>query len=175
VRSKTAPIAAEGFDIAISRFGTMFFADPASAFARIAQSLRPHGRLVMMVWQAGERNEWFVSIQRALGADASAAFPARSDPFSLADPSTAKQILETAGFAETTFQDVRKPVYYGADTVAALEWIRAFSCVAETMRRLPPAAREDALQRLRTELAAHETFEGVWLDSRAWIVDARRH
>jgi SAM-dependent methyltransferase len=56
------------FDLAISRFGTMFFDDPAAAFANIGRALRPAGRLVMMVWQAGERNEWDVAIRRSVGA-----------------------------------------------------------------------------------------------------------
>src|SRR5215218_6695375 len=39
-----------GFDVAISRFGTMFFSDPAAAFANIAAALRPEARLVLLVW-----------------------------------------------------------------------------------------------------------------------------
>src|SRR5690242_1031899 len=34
------------FDVAISRFGTMFFADPVAAFTNIGRALRPAGRLV---------------------------------------------------------------------------------------------------------------------------------
>jgi ubiquinone/menaquinone biosynthesis C-methylase UbiE len=37
--------AAERFDVAISRFGTMFFADPFAAFTNIARAMRPRGRL----------------------------------------------------------------------------------------------------------------------------------
>ena len=58
----------ERFDLAISRFGTMFFDDPAAAFANIRQALRPAGRLVMMVWQAHERNEWDAAIHQTLAA-----------------------------------------------------------------------------------------------------------
>jgi ubiquinone/menaquinone biosynthesis C-methylase UbiE len=32
------------FDLVMSRFGTMFFADPAAAFANIGQALHPAGR-----------------------------------------------------------------------------------------------------------------------------------
>ena len=39
----------ERFDLAVSRFGTMFFDDPVTAFANIGRALRPAGRLVMMV------------------------------------------------------------------------------------------------------------------------------
>src|SRR5580700_4578158 len=42
----------ERFDLAMSRFGTMFFQEPVAAFGNIRRALRPAGRLVMMVWQA---------------------------------------------------------------------------------------------------------------------------
>jgi hypothetical protein len=35
-------------------------------------------------------------------------------------------------------------------------------------------AAERALERLRETLAAHASGDGIWLDSRAWIVTARR-
>ena len=54
------------FDLAMSRFGTMFFDDPGAAFENVGRALRPGGRLVMMVWQAAERNEWDVAIRQAL-------------------------------------------------------------------------------------------------------------
>ncbi len=56
-----------GFDAAISRFGTMFFSDPAAAFANIAAALRPEARLVLLVWQRHEHNEWARAIDAALG------------------------------------------------------------------------------------------------------------
>lgn len=37
------------YDVAISRYGTMFFADPIAAFRNIGSALRLDGRLVMMV------------------------------------------------------------------------------------------------------------------------------
>ena len=50
-----------GFDIAMSRYGTMFFADRAAAFTNIAAALRPGGRLAMLAWQAVAKNEWIMS------------------------------------------------------------------------------------------------------------------
>ena len=42
----------------ISRFGTMFFTDPVAAFTNIGRALRPGARLVQLVWQAHDRQEW---------------------------------------------------------------------------------------------------------------------
>jgi SAM-dependent methyltransferase len=157
------------FDLAMSRFGTVFFEDPAAALANIGRALRPGGRLVMMVWQAAERNEWDVAIRRSLGGPEAAG----SDAFSLADPPSVTKILEGAGFADVGFTDVHEPVYYGQDVEAAVEWVRRFACTREALGQLEPVAAERALGRLREMLATHLSGDGVWFDSRAWIVTAR--
>jgi SAM-dependent methyltransferase len=164
-----------GFDLVISRFGTMFFDDPFAAFANIAVALRPAGRLVMMVWQEHEHNEWSVAIERALGAEGSPdPGPEGREPFSLADQDTVEAILGAAGFGAATFTDVHQPVYYGPDVAAALEWVGGFSSTRASLKRLDAAAAERALERLGEALAAHASERGVWLDSRAWIIEARR-
>jgi SAM-dependent methyltransferase len=168
--------ARERFDLAVSRFGTMFFADPVAAFANIGRALRPDGRLVMMVWQAHDRNEWDRAIRRCLAgpegpAGAAAAGP---DPFSLADPPAVTAILESAGFAGVTFTDVRQPMYFGPDVATALDWIRGFASTSHALDRLDPADADRALGRLRVTLAEHNGGKGVRFDSRAWIVTARR-
>jgi SAM-dependent methyltransferase len=160
------------FDLAVSRFGTMFFDDPVAAFANIRRALRASGRLAMMVWQAAERNEWDVTIRQALGVTAiSADLP---DPFSLADPPAVTEILEGAGFADITFTDVSEPVYYGPDVDAAMDWVRGFAYTSEILRQLDPTAAERAVGRLREALATHFSDDGVWFNSHAWIVTARR-
>jgi SAM-dependent methyltransferase len=165
-----------GFDLAISRFGTMFFADPVAAFGNVGRALRPAGHLVMMVWQAHDRNEWEAAIRRSLAGpgESAAVGSAGSDPFSLGDPLAVTGILEAAGFADVAFTDVHEPVYYGRDVAAALDWVRGFACTSEALGGLDPAAAARALGRLREMLAAHLSDNGVWLDSRAWIVTARR-
>jgi SAM-dependent methyltransferase len=166
----------EGFDVAISRFGTMFFRDPVAAFANIAHALRREGRLLMMVWQAHELNEWSLVIAHALAGDRGSLPPAPqgSDPFSLANPDTVKRTLGAAGFTDVTFTDVREPVYYGPDVATALEWVGGFACTNEVMRSLDPFSAEDALERLRDTLGAHARSDGIWFDARAWMVSARR-
>ena len=161
------------FDLAISRFGTMFFYDPAAAFGNIGRALRPSGRLVMMVWQSHDRNEWDIVIRQCLSGSA-ASVSGASDPFSLGDPPTVTGILGAAGFTDVTFTDVHEPVYYGPDVAAALGWVRGFACTGEALRQLDPAAAAQALERLGEMLAARMTGDGLWFDSRAWIVTARR-
>ena len=159
------PFPAQSFDVAISRFGTMFFADPVAAFRNIRAALEDDGRLVMMVWQSHESNQWSVAIQQG---------PARpSNAFSLADPSTVEAILDQCGFARPTFEDVREPVYYGDSVEAAFEWVGRLQVTRELLQSLDVVAAERARERLRKTLAKHRRDDGVWFDSRAWIVTAR--
>jgi SAM-dependent methyltransferase len=152
----------------------MFFDDPVAAFANVRRALRPPGRLVMMVWQAHERNEWDVAIDQSLGAAGRPVAGACEgpDPFSLADPPTVKEILQAAGFAGVAFTDVCEPVCYGPDVAAALDWVRGFTSTSEVLNRLDPAAATRAVERLREALATHMSDDGVWFNSRAWIVTA---
>ena len=122
----------ERFDVLISRFGTMFFSDPVAAFANIASAVRPRGRLVWLVWQRRELNEWALAIDAALGSAAELP-PPSADPFSLGDAEATSEKLERAGFEAVRFEDVHEPVLYGHDIDAALEFVCGFQDVSAAL------------------------------------------
>jgi SAM-dependent methyltransferase len=163
-----------GFDLAISRFGTMFFSDPAAAFANIAAALRPEARLVLLVWQRYENNEWALAIDAALGDAAQPPRPG-ADPFSLGGAEATAGILEAAGFERVRFEDVHEPVLYGHDVDAALAFVRGFQATSAALATLSDREAARSVERLRKTLAAHYSDErGVVLDSRSWLITARR-
>jgi SAM-dependent methyltransferase len=163
-----------GYDVAISRFGTMFFSNPAAAFANIASALRPEARLVLLVWQRREHNEWARAIDAALG-DAAQPPPPDADPFSLGDAEATGRILADAGFAGIGFEDVHEPVLYGHDLDAALAFVRGFQDTSAALASLSDAEAARTVERLRETLAAHHSAQrGVVLDSRSWLITARR-
>jgi SAM-dependent methyltransferase len=170
------PFKPESFDLAMSRFGVMFFGDPVAAFGNIGRALRPGGRLVVMVWQSRERNEWATAIRNALTAEADAAeaVPAAVDsPFSLADPSTVTGILHAAGLTDVALQDVHEPNHLGPDAQTAYGFVRGLWSTGTLLERLTPERAERACDRLRAVMAAHDTGQGVLFDSRVWIITAR--
>lgn len=160
------------FDLCISRFGTMFFADPVAAFTNIGSALRPGARLVLLVWQARDRNEWATAIRRTFTDEP--ATPGGPNPFSLADQTVTKDLLVEAGFADVDFTDVHVPVYYGPDSATAFDAVFRLWEFKDLLANLDATAAEQARTRLRTTLDAHHTDGGVYFDSRAWIVTARR-
>ena len=161
------------FDVAISRFGTMFFSDPAAAFGNIAHALRVGGRLVVLVWQSHERNEWATAVDAALDAPAPPADT--DDAFSLGDRAATARLLEGAGFRDVVFSDLREPVFYGRDVDAATDWVRGFQSTRDALASLTAPAAARALERLRATIAAHDSGDdGVVFDSRAWLITAHR-
>ena len=168
------PFPSERFDLVVSRFGTMFFRDPVAAFANVGRALRRAGRLAMMVRQGHEQNEWSVVIEDALGGSGDSPASEAPDPFSLAEPAKVDGILDAAGFTAVTFSDVQRPIFFGQDVGAALEWVRGFTSAQEALAGLGTASADRALGRLREALGAHAAGNGVWFDLRAWIVKAHR-
>ncbi|WP_026875460.1 class I SAM-dependent methyltransferase [Jiangella gansuensis] len=171
--AQTHPFRDAEFDLVMSRFGTMFFTDPMAAFTNLARSTTTGGRLVMTVWQERAVNEWAGPLIDAILGD-SAEAPADDSAFSLADRESTRSLLESAGFGDVGFSDVSRPVWYGADVDAAFDAVLQLRGPQEVLGRFTGAALHRAMGRLRTQLAAHATPEGVLFGSRAWIVVARR-
>lgn len=163
---------ATGFDLCISRFGVMFFTDPAEAFANIARAMRPGGRLAWMVWQSPERNNWAGAIRQALAPQGTSGVDA-DKPFSLGEPATVTELLRAAGFTSIDFIDIREPVFFGPNVDAAFDALTGLYLVKDALAHTDEAP-DQPQQRLRKLLGAHMTPEGVLFDSRAWIIKAER-
>ncbi len=162
------------FDVAVSRTGAMFFADPVAALANVGRALVPGGRLVLLVWQAAEANEWITEITTALaaGRPLPAPPPGAPGPFSLADPARIREVLAAAGHRQVEVEGLTEPEWFGADADDALAFVLGLA--GWLLDGLDPAARDAAVADLRRRLEAHAGPGGVELGSAAWLVTARR-
>jgi SAM-dependent methyltransferase len=88
------------FDVVVSQFGAMFFADKAAAFAQAARVLRPGGRFELATWDRIEENDFGAAVaaaMRDLFPDDPPAFLDRM-PYSYHDVDAILADLTTAGF-----------------------------------------------------------------------------
>ncbi len=170
------PFQAGAFDVAISNFGAMFFADPVAAFANVAGALRAGGGLGMLVWRELGRNEWVTAVRAALamGRQLPEPPPGAPGPFQLANGDDVRRILADAGFVGVELESVDEPVYLGANVDDAFAFAQTMGMVLGLIHDLDEPTRRQALERLRDALAAYETEEGVLLGASAWLVTARR-
>lgn len=168
------PFESASFDLAISRTGTMFFGDPAAAYANIARALRPEGRLALAVWQASSENEWFTAFTSALaaGRDLPGPPPGAPHPFAMSDPDQVSGLLATASFDDIAIIEARHPMNFGADARAAYGFV--LGQLGWLVADLDDARREGALRALMETMRQHEGDEGVWFGSAMWLIAARR-
>ncbi len=76
-------LTAAAFDLVSSRFGVMFFADPAAAFTNLRGTLTVGGRLAFICWRALDENPWMAECVKAglsSAAPPNLPFPASFSP-----------------------------------------------------------------------------------------------
>ncbi len=163
------------FDVAISSFGAMFFADPVVAFSNIRRALRPGGSIALLAWRTLDENEWISSIRAALaaGRDLPSPPPGVQGPFSMADRSITTERLGAAGFDEITFTPLDERTCLGRDADDAYSFLSTSGVARGLTQDLDEATRNAAFAALRQTFEDHETADGVTFAAAAWLITAR--
>lgn len=93
------------FDLAVSRFGLMFFEDRQQGFSNVGRNLRPGGRLVFCCWRSVSDNPWVTAPLSAVRdllperrSSKSVEQPYAAGPFALSDIKFVRELLRRAGF-----------------------------------------------------------------------------
>jgi len=169
-------ISFDAFDVAISRFGTMFFADPVAAFANIAGALRPGARLCVATWQPLAANDWLTIPGAALLRYGSPPPAAGDGPgmFAQSDPAVIARTLAGSGFAAIAVEPVTVSLALGGDVDDAVDYLAATGVGRALLDTIPAADRPAALDAVGGVLADDVDDTGVHLDAAVWITTASR-
>ena len=175
--AQTYAFAPDSSDVVISRFGTMFFADPVAAFTNIGGALAPGGQLAFATWQPLIANDWLMVPGAVLLNHTTMPEQPANAPgmFAQSDPDLVQEVLDAAGYTDVTVTDARVTFTVGAtvdDAVGYLGEAGPGRLLLETIAEGP--ARDAAIADVRTELAHHLTPAGVQLDGGIWLITARR-
>jgi SAM-dependent methyltransferase len=166
------------FDLATSRMGVMFFADPAAAFRNIGGALKPGGRLVFACWAPlGENRHWLISYDIALRHLGPPASPPAHEPGPLAfgNPDYIREVLAAAGFAEITVERAHPTIICGNPEEEARQAL-LMGPTARLIEEKNPA--EEIRQRIAREIEAAFAAEArsgpLRLPATIFLVAARR-
>ena len=169
---------ADSFDLLISRFGVMFFADPAAAFTNLHAGLRQGGRLCIAVWASlAENTHWKIPFEIAvkhLGAP-KPADPREPGPMAFRDPAYLSDILTKAGFGEIAIAPQAFQIA-GQTAASEAEHAAMFGPAWRLMeeKQAPEAARQAIVAETATAFAPYLTAEGLRLPGTVLIAKARR-
>ena len=172
------PFVPAGFDLLVSRFGVMFFAEPALSFANLHRALKPSGRLVFACWREPRDNPFFMAPLQAVYQHVPKLPPPGPDdpgPFAFASEARVQRILGDAGFSGIAMEpvDLSLDVAIGRGLEAAVQGAREIGPAARALAEQPADVVAAATNSIREALMPFVTGQSVPLRASIWIVTAR--
>jgi len=164
-------------DLIFSRFGVMFFVDPASAFANIRNAAAKSARLAFICWRAAAENEWAslpYGIAKPLLPAQPLADPHAPGPFAFADAAYLRAILERAGFSAIRIAPFQGYMNLGRDPAqAAFQSTNLMGPTSRALRDADTATRARVMDAITKELAKIDTGgDEIRLGTACWLVSA---
>jgi ubiquinone/menaquinone biosynthesis C-methylase UbiE len=171
------PFDPASFDLMVSRFGVMFFAEPAASFANMRRALRPSGRLTFACWREPRDNPWLILPLQAVYQHVPKLpqlGPEDPGPFSFASEQRVRRILSAAGFSRVEMErcDLSLDVATGRGLDAALETALEIGPASRALEGQPPDLRAAAANSIREALTPFAKGQTVPLPASIWIVTA---
>lgn len=173
--AQTHDLGTRRFDVAISRFGTMFFADPVAAFTNIAAALGPDGRICLATWQPLVANQWLTVPGAALlgyGSIPDTADDGGPGMFAQSEPDLVSDVLADAGYRDIGLHPVEVTLTLGTDPDEAAEYLADTGPGRAVLATIPDHDKPAALDAVRATLADHTDRAGVHLAAGIWIITA---
>jgi len=172
--AQTSDFGGERFDAVFSRFGVMFFSDPAAAFANILKALKPGGRLAFVCWRSPSENPRMTAPFKAvehLLPPLPPSDPLAPGPFAFADPERVRSILDETGFGKIAIRPYDAKV--GGLSVEDSMLMAAQMDPLGAVLRENPDLRPQVQDLVAAELQRQRGADGkVRMDAAIWVVTA---
>lgn len=172
------PFDPASFDVLVSRFGVMFFAEPAVSFANLRRALRPSGRLAFACWREPRENAWMMTPLQAVYRHVPKPPPPGPDdpgPFAFASEERVRRILAEAGFKGIGMEPVglSLDIAIGRGLDAAAKAALQIGPASRALEGHPAETRAAAERSVRETLTPYVRGDSVALPGSIWIVTAR--
>ena len=166
------------FGLLVSRFGVMFFAEPAVSFANLHRALRPSGRMAFACWREPRENPWMMAPLQAIYQHVPKLPPQGPEdpgPFAFASEERVHRILGDAGFQKIEMEPVALAfdIAIGRGLDAAVQAAMQIGPGSRALDGHPPETRAAAARSVKETLLPFVRGDTVALPGSIWIVTAR--
>lgn len=166
------------YDLAISRFGVMFFADPTAAFSNIRRALKPGGRLAFACWRPPQENPWVMLPMMEVAKRITMPAPPAPDapgPFAFADRSRVERILGDAGFTQIAVKplDLKMRLGPSSNLEDSVDFVFEIGPLSRVAAEMDESTRAEVRESILKLFSTYQSDEGVFMPSAAWVVTAR--
>ena len=162
------------FDMIISRFGVMFFADPVQAFANLRRAAADGAGLRFVAWRSPQENPFMTTAERAaapLLPDLPARLPDAPGPFALADEGRLARILKESGWTDIDIQPIDVPCALSEKDLD--RYLSRFGPVGLALGQADEPTRTRVIQTVRAAFDPFVHGEDVRYTAACWMVGAR--
>jgi SAM-dependent methyltransferase len=172
------PFDPASFDLLASRFGVMFFADPAASFANLRRALRRSGRVAFACWREPRDNPWMMTPLQAVYQHVPKLprpEPEDPGPFAFASDERVHRILGEAGFSHVAMEphDLSLDLAIGRGLEAAVQGALEIGPASRALQGHPAEVCAAAKDSIREALSPFVDGQTVKLSGAIWIVTAR--
>ncbi|WP_084398047.1 class I SAM-dependent methyltransferase [Henriciella aquimarina] len=162
------------FDMVLSRFGIMFFADPVAAFANLRSACSDGAKLHAYAWRSPADNPFMTLAGRTARPflpDLPAPNPDAPGQFGFADDTRVRTILDEAGWTGIKIAPVDIACAIPADALDL--FLTRLGPVSSRLPEMTEAKRAELLDALRAAFAAHIEDGEIRFTAACWEITAR--
>ena len=173
--AETYAFASASFDLLMSRFGTMFFADPVRAFANLRGAARDGARLLVFAWRGPAENLFMTAAEQAaaplLLRAVSRRAPDAPGPFAFADPGRVRVILEKSGWADIEIRPMDVDCSFPES--ALVHYLTWMGPIGRILQDADAPTRTKVVDTVRAAFDIFVQGDEVRFNAACWKIDAR--
>jgi len=162
------------FDMVVSRFGVMFFADPIAAFANLRHAATNDAQLHFFAWRSAAENPFMTLAERVARErlpDMPTSVPGTPGQFAFADAARVRNILDASGWSGVAIEPIDVACRFPAS--ALTRYITQMGPLGRALQQVAGPTRERIVDDVRAAFEPYVEGGDVRFEAACWEVVAR--
>lgn len=160
-------------DLILSRFGVMFFDDPAAAFANLRRAASDSAALHLIAWRSAAENPFMTTAERAAAPLLPGLPPRRPGTpgqFAFAAADRVRRILQQGGWADIDIQPIDVPCAMPESELP--NYLSRLGPVGVALQSVDAQTRAQVIETVRAAFEPYVQGDEVRFNAACWMITA---